>query len=160
MDKALIIRDADGGADMETCRALFLEYQCEIKTDLCFQGFDDELRTLPGTYARPLGRLFLAADGDAVAACVALRPLEPTDTCEMKRLFVRPPWRGSGLGRRLAEMIVDEARAIGYAVMRLDTLPQLTESQALYLSMGFREIPAYYDNPLEGVKYLELTLAP
>jgi GNAT superfamily N-acetyltransferase len=160
MNQALIIRDADGARDMETCRALFQEYQREIKTDLCFQGFEDELRTLPGTYARPMGRLFLAVDGDAVAACVALRPLEPAGACEMKRLFVRPPWRGSGLGRRLAEMIVDEARAIGYSVMRLDTLRQLTESQALYRSMGFHEIPAYYFNPLEGVKYLELALVP
>ncbi len=160
MDRFLIIRDAESAGDFETCRALFLEYEREIKTDLCFQGFEEELRTLPGKYDRPMGRLFLAVDGDAVAGCVALRPLEPTGTCEMKRLFVRPPWRGSGLGRRLAEMIVDEALTIGYSVMRLDTLPQLSESQALYQSMGFREIPAYYDNPLEGVKYLELALAP
>jgi GNAT superfamily N-acetyltransferase len=148
---------ACSAADMEHVRALFAEYQQWLNVDLCFQGFDDELRTLPGAYAPPRGRLLLARDGEAVAGTVGMWPLG-AEVVEMKRLFVRPPWRGRGLGRRLAKAIVDEAKAAGYARMRLDSLERLVAARALYESMGFVRIPAYYDNPLDGVLFMQLDL--
>jgi ribosomal protein S18 acetylase RimI-like enzyme len=150
---------ARGPDDMEEIRRLFREYQVWLDVDLCFQGFEDELAALPGKYAEPAGCLLLARDGDAVAACVGMWPLEE-GTCEMKRLYVRRAWRRRGLGRRLAEAIVAEGRARGYRRVRLDTLPQLVEAKKLYESMGFTEIPAYYRNPLDGVTYMELALDP
>lgn len=152
-----VIRAAAGAADMDICRALFIEYQEAIGTDLCFQGFEEELQTLPGAYAPPSGRLMLAVDGAAIAGSVALRPAGP-GICEMKRLYVRPPWRGSGLGRRLAETVIAEGRAIGYAAMRLDTLVDMAAARALYVDLGFTEIPPYYHNPLGGVTFMELAL--
>jgi putative acetyltransferase len=143
--------------DLESIRVLFRQYQQGLSVDLCFQDFEAELAGLPGKYAGPTGALLIAKDGDVACGCVAVRPMEGT-ICEMKRLFVRPDWRGRGLGRRLAEAILDQARSLGYGIMRLDTLEQLREAMCLYESMGFRRIPAYYDNPLASVAYWEFDL--
>jgi ribosomal protein S18 acetylase RimI-like enzyme len=142
---------------VEACRALFVEYQQALGVSLCFQGFDEELASLPGAYARPRGRLLLARVAGMPAACVALRPLGANDG-EMKRLYVRPQFRGMGLGRALAEIVIDEARAIGYASVKLDTLPQMREAQALYAGLGFRDVAPYNDNPVAGARFLSLAL--
>jgi ribosomal protein S18 acetylase RimI-like enzyme len=152
-----LIASATDPADIEAVRALFLEYAQSLGFSLCFQGFDRELTTLPGSYAPPRGRLLLARVGGDVAGCVGLRPLEG-ERCEMKRLYVRPACRGLGLGRRLAETAIAEARAIGYPVMVLDTIESMVAARRLYAGFGFREIPAYYHNPLDGVIYAELDL--
>jgi len=139
-------------------RELFLEYAQSLGFSLCFQNFDQELAGLPGDYAPPSGRLLLAEWEGQVAGCVALRRLED-GVCEMKRLYLRPGFRGKGLGRAVAEHLVAEARAIGYGRMRLDTVePVMKEAVAMYRRLGFREIPAYRKNPLEGALYMELTL--
>lgn len=138
-------------------RELFTEYARAIEVDLCFQGFDRELAELPGRYAPPAGRLLLAREGKRLAGCVALRQI-CDDTCEMKRLYVRPAFRQQGLGRRLAEKIVHFAREIGYERMRLDTLASMTAAIQLYESLGFQRIAPYYDNPLGGAVFLELKL--
>jgi putative acetyltransferase len=151
------IHTAQTPDDLGSIRVLFREYQQGLGVDLCFQDFETELAGLPGKYAGPTGVLLIAKDRDDACGCVAVRPMEGT-ICEMKRLFVRPDWRGRGLGRRLAEAILDRARSLSYTAMRLDTLDRLTEAMCLYESMGFRRIPAYYDNPLEGVAYWELDL--
>jgi GNAT superfamily N-acetyltransferase len=154
-----VVAEARGARDLADCRALFGEYQRGLGVDLCFQGFAAELAGLPGDYAPPRGRLLLARDGAQAVGCVALRPLEHRD-CEMKRLYVRPSHRGTGLGRALAERIVAEARAMGYECMKLDTLARLESAVALYQSMGFVETPRYNDNPVEGVRFLALDLVP
>ena len=151
------IAPAEGAAQMATLRGLFLEYQEWLGIDLCFQGFEEELASLPGQYAPPAGGLWLARVEGAVGGCVALRPLE-AGRCEMKRLWVRPAFRGHGLGRRLAETCLTAARAAGYRTICLDTLGNMAAAHALYADLGFREIPAYYDNPLEDVRYLSLDL--
>jgi ribosomal protein S18 acetylase RimI-like enzyme len=151
------IAPASGAADIATVRALFLEYADALGVSLCFQGFDEELATLPGAYAPPPGRLLLARRGAEVAGCVGLRPLDAARG-EMKRLYLRPQFRGHGMGRRLAEAVIAEARAIGYASLVLDSLASMRAARALYDSLGFREIPAYYDNPLPGVLYAGLDL--
>ena len=142
-------------ADMAAVRDLFVEYERSIDADLCFQDFDTELATLPGAYALPHGCLLLAWAGGDLAGVVGLRPLADGSggdrLCEMKRLYLRPSHRGGGAGRRLAEAIIAAARARGYARMRLDTLHDMTAARALYRSLGFADIPAYYDNPLPGV---------
>jgi len=159
---APVIRDAAGPADMETVRELFLEYQDAIGVDLCFQGFEEEIETLPGDYAPPRGRLLLAEENGETAAVVGMRPLDSdngkTSRSEMKRLYVRPPWRGTGLGRQLAVAVVDAAGEAGYGTICLDTLDFMAEARTLYRSLGFVEIPAYYDNPMNGVLYMELAL--
>ena len=156
---AASIAEARGERDIADCRALFEEYQRDLGVDLCFQGFAQELATLPGDYAPPRGRLLIARDAGEPVGCVALRPLGDAD-CEMKRMYVRPSHRGGGLGRALAERIVAEGRALGYRHMKLDTLPRLAAAVALYRSLGFVESARYNDNPVEGVRYFALELAP
>lgn len=144
-------------ASIEEARGLFREYQAELGVDLSFQDFAAELAGLPGAYASPAGRLLLARDESNVAGCVALRPLGE-GSCEMKRLFVRPEYRASGLGRTLVERLIAEARGIGYQRMLLDTLPSMQRAQRLYESLGFRDVEPYCINPVEGTRYLALDL--
>ncbi|HEX6111900.1 MAG TPA: GNAT family N-acetyltransferase [Geminicoccaceae bacterium] len=153
-----VLVEAQTPEDLAQVRRLFRAYADWLGVDLCFQGFERELAELPGAYAPPAGRLLIARIGGEVVGCVGLRPLEP-EVCEMKRLWVAPGFGGRGIGRALAERIVAAAREIGYQRMRLDTLPdRMPAAQHLYASLGFREIPAYYHNPLEGVVMLELVL--
>jgi putative acetyltransferase len=149
---------AQSPAQVEQARQLFLEYGNSLGFSLCFQSFDQELAKLPGSYAPPQGRLLLAELEGRLAGCIALHPLEP-QICEMKRLYLRPDFRGRGLGRVLAETIISEARSIGYRHMRLDTVePVMKDAVALYRKLGFREIAPYCPNPNPGVLYLELDL--
>ncbi len=144
--------------DIDAVRALFREYQRFLKVDLCFQGFAEELATLPGRYAPPQGRLLLAWGGEQAAGCVALRPLE-NGVCEMKRLFIRSAYRGQGLGLMLAQRIIHEAIAVGYPVMRLDTLDTLERAMRIYENLGFQRCAPYYANPLPGVVYWQRALS-
>jgi len=154
---AVRIDPAHGDGDLGEARALFREYADSLGIDLEFQGFEAELAGLPGEYVPPRGRLLIARDGDLVLGCAALRPLGP-DVCEAKRLYVRSEARGTGLGRRLTDALILEARAIGYGRLRLDTLPGMTQAIALYRSLGFHPIPAYRYNPVEGTLFLEKDL--
>jgi ribosomal protein S18 acetylase RimI-like enzyme len=140
-------------ADLDSIRMMLREYAAWLEVDLCFQNFEEELVALPGEYAPPRGRLLIAE----CAGCVALRAIDE-HICEMKRLYVRPEHRGSGLGRRLVEAIISEARQIGYRRMRLDTMPKMDRAQGLYASLGFCEIGAYRFNPEPGARFLELEL--
>ncbi len=153
------IREA-GSADIAAIRALFLEYARSLDFNLCFQSFDQEVAGLPGDYAPPSGRLLLAEIDGHPAGCVALHALRgTTDTCEMKRLYVRPEFRGHQLGLRLVNDVIAAARAIGYQRMRLDTVgPVMQHAVALYRRLGFREIPPYRENPQPGTLYMELEL--
>jgi len=152
------ITDARDG-DLDAVRDLFREYAAALGVDLGYQGFDRELAGLPGAYAPPAGRLLVARIGASFSGCVALRPLGG-GLCEMKRLYVRLSARGHGAGRALAGAVIEAARDAGYERMRLDTLPQMTEAQPLYESLGFREIEPYYDSPVAGTRFLELDLSP
>jgi ribosomal protein S18 acetylase RimI-like enzyme len=139
-------------------RELFLEYARSLSFSLCFQSFDNELAKLPGDYAPPEGRLLLASYENQAAGCVALHKLD-AEICEMKRLYVRPQFRGKGLGRALAERVITEARQIGYQSLRLDTVePMMRAAVAMYRKLGFREIPPYRQNPVDGALYMELQL--
>lgn len=152
------IVSAESPEQIALIRELFLEYANSLNFSLCFQSFDEELATLPGLYARPAGRLLLAMDGEQVAGCAALRPLEP-GICEMKRLYVRPAFRERGLGRSLSERIIAEARAIGYTALRLDTVgPVMQKAVALYRMLGFREVAPYGKHPIAGTLFMELEL--
>jgi len=143
---------------IETARELFREYQEWLGISLCFQNFDDEVANLPADYRMPNGRLLIAIKDGDVVGCIALRKLTD-DACEMKRLFLRPQFRGEGLGREMVQRIIDEAREIGYERMRLDTLPRwMDQAIALYEQFGFRDIPPYYDNPVAGARFMELIL--
>jgi len=171
----LSVRQADGGNDLLTARRLFEEYAESIGFDLGFQGFAAELASLPGDYTPPSGCLLLAFDSSAAvpttlpatlletlpaelaAGCVALRRLDP-GRCEMKRLYVRPAYRGRGAGRILAEAVIAAARARLYERMRLDTVPAMQAARALYADLGFRDIAPYRHNPIPGTAYMELDL--
>jgi len=153
-----VIVQAESPAQIAYARELFLEYAQSLGFSLCFQSFDQELAGLPGDYTPPDGRLLLAEFVGQLAGCVALHELE-SGICEMKRLYLRPAFRGKGLGRMLAERIIGEARAIGYLRMRLDTVePIMKNAVALYRQLGFREIAPYRSNPIAGAMYMELEL--
>ncbi len=156
-DDPIDIRPAVFPRDLDVVRALFVEYARSLDVDLAFQDFETELATLPGKYAAPAGRLLIARRGDDAVGCVAMRALGDAD-CEMKRLFVRPTVRGTGLGRRLAERICDEAREAGHARILLDTLPTMADAQRLYATLGFEPIAPYVFNPVVGTKFLAKTL--
>ena len=152
------IFQATTGEHIDAARTLFKEYETGLGISLCFQNFDQELKTLPGDYAPPDGRLLLAIENDQLAGCIAMRKLSD-GVCEMKRLFVRPAHRATGLGRFLAKSIIDEARKLGYTHMRLDTIPgKMDKAIALYESIGFVEIEPYRQNPVEGARFMELKL--
>jgi len=163
------IRRAESAEDIALTRALFVEYAQWLNVDLCFQGFDAELASLPGAYAAPQGRLLLAGAPGAAFGCIALRPLEHgCDSAsasepdprigEVKRLYVQPAHRGELWGHRLAEALIAEAWAIGYRELKLDTLGWMAPARALYADLGFRECAPYYDNPLPEVVYMSLQL--
>ena len=158
----IVIRQASSPADMESARALFLEYAAWLEIDLCFQGFTAEVANLPGAYAPPNGRLLLAAGPDGIIGCVALRPL-PGDVTgasgELKRLWVRPAGRGQRVGHHLSRAALGAARDIGYRHVKLDTLPQrMPAAVALYRTLGFTECAPYYDSPISGSLYMECVL--
>jgi ribosomal protein S18 acetylase RimI-like enzyme len=146
---------AHAGADYALARTLIEEYASTLGIDLCFQGFTAELEQLLAMYGPPRGCLLLAWQGEEPVGCVALRD-KGEEVCEMKRLYVRPAARGLGLGRRLVERAIEEARALSYRYMRLDTLASMEAARRLYHQMGFREIRAYYDNPVPNAVYMEL----
>ena len=145
--------------DLPTIIQLFRAYAASLPIDLGYQNFDGELASLPGKYAPPTGALLIARDANGEPlGCVAMRPLDEPGVGEMKRLYVAPAGRGRGLGRALAQAIIEAARAAGYREMRLDTLASMTQAQALYRALGFSEIGAYYDTPIENTVFMSLTL--
>ena len=151
---------ANTEAQFAAARELFVEYSERLGVDLCFQGFTLELAKLPSMYGAPSGTLILASTADGYIGCVGIRALDAGDVgdCEMKRLYVREAARGSGLGRRLVQQALSAARQMGYRRVLLDTLPQMAAARGLYASLGFRQIAAYYDNPIEGTTYMALSL--
>ncbi len=155
----IAIAEASGSAEIADARTLFREYARWLDFDLAYQGFDEELASLPGKYARPAGRLLLATTADPTAGVLALRPLAP-GIAEVKRLYVRPAFRGRQLGEALVLSVIAEARAIGYAALRLDTIgSKMHAAVALYRRHGFVDIPAYYESPIAGTVFMELRLA-
>ncbi len=153
-----MIIQAETTAQIEDARRLFREYEAWLDVDLCFQSFEEELKTLPGKYAVPTGRLLLAYINEKPAGCVALRKIDD-DICEMKRLFVRADFRGAGLGKKLIERLIEAGKIIGYKKMRLDTLPEkMPRAVALYREFGFQPIAAYYDNPHRETLFMEKSL--
>lgn len=153
----LKILKAETERELKQIRELFTEYADSLGFDLCFQNFDEELANLPGDYAPPKGCLLLAEYKGQTAGCIGLRKLSD-DICEMKRLYVRPQFRGLKIGRKLAEAVIAEARRIGYSRIRGDTIPSMQVAQALYASLGFKEIDHYRYNPIEGAVFIELSL--
>jgi ribosomal protein S18 acetylase RimI-like enzyme len=163
MDQApsIDVRAACTDAQLEDARVLFREYAERLDVDLCFQGFEAELADLPGDYAAPAGALLLATVDGALAGCGALRRLpdvDYVDACEMKRLYVRPAFRRFGLGRRLAQALIEHALRCGYSNLLLDTLDEMEAARGLYASLGFEDVPPYYYNPIPGARYLRLDL--
>ncbi len=162
MDKPqIILTESTDVQSIDTARDIFREYACSLGIDLCFQQFDEELACLPGQYKPPRGILQLAWVGGNVAGCCALRPLDGVDyvnAAEMKRLFVRPTHCGLGVGRLLAESTLDFARGVGYSTVFLDTLSDMETARALYVDLGFQEIPPYYHNPIAGAHCLKVDL--
>jgi putative acetyltransferase len=147
--------------ELDAVREIFREYALQLDVDLCFQQFDRELASLPGEYAPPRGALLLATVDGELAGCCGLRPLDNADypnAAEMKRLYVRKPFRGFGLGRKLTEAILDAARQAGYTSVLLDTLDDMEAARALYEDLGFEAIPPYYHNPIPGAHYLKVDL--
>ena len=156
--KGLKFAQSESAQQIARARELFLEYAQSLGFSLCFQNFDKELAALPGDYALPEGRLLLAEYENQLAGCVALHRLGP-EVCEMKRLYLRPQFRGKGLGCSLAERIIVEARQAGYRFMRLDTVePVMKDAVAMYRKLGFREVAPYRPNPIAGAMYMELEL--
>ncbi len=146
-------------ADLAAIKELFRAYASSLNVDLAYQDFESELTGLPGKYASPSGALLIARDARGRSlGCVALRAMETSGCCEMKRLYVAPHGRGLGLGRRLVEALIEEARRLGYQEMRLDTLPSMADAQALYRKLGFEETAPYYDTPVHGTVFLRLHL--
>ena len=156
MDDPPLVRHADA-ADLDEVRALLREYEASLPFTLGFQGFERELASLPGDYAPPGGELLVAEVAGVLAGCVALRDLGE-GTCELKRLFVRPRFRGARVGLLLTEAMLARARARGYARMRLDTTPGMEAAQSLYARLGFRDVPSYTANPVTGARFMELEL--
>jgi len=157
----ILLRSPEEPADLDAARELFREYAQALGVDLCFQGFESELAGLPGAYDAPNGALLLAWCDGALAGCGAMRPLPEADwpnACEMKRLYVRRPFRRFGLGRQLAEALIDRAREAGYSHMLLDTLDDMEAARELYASLGFEETEPYYFNPIPGAHYLRVAL--
>jgi ribosomal protein S18 acetylase RimI-like enzyme len=151
------ISNAETDDEITHARRLFEEYAASLGFDLAFQNFAEEVASLPGDYTPPHGRLLLAKAEDEYAGCVALRQISPR-ICEMKRLYVRAQFRGKGIGRALATSVIDEAKSLGYTIMRLDTISSMSEAISLYRSLGFHAIPPYRFNPIEGAEYFELGL--
>lgn len=162
LDKPSIsLRPPSSPAEWDAVRDIFREYASTLGVDLCFQDFESELAQLPGDYAEPRGALLIAEVEGALAGCCALRPLDNADypnASEMKRLYVRKAFRGFGLGRELAEAMLDRARQAGYACVLLDTLDDMESARALYTDLGFEEIPPYYHNPIPGAHYLKVDI--
>lgn len=157
----ILVVSATTPRDLEAVRVLFQEYARSLDVDLAFQNFATELATLPADYAPPRGSLLLATVAGELAGCCALRPLDTVDyanACEMKRLYVRPAYRGLGLGRRLVEGVMDAAHQAGFACVLLDTLSDMEAARALYDDLGFEEIPPYYFSPIAGAHYLKTEL--
>ena len=138
-------------------KSLFKEYAASLNFDLCFQDFDRELEEFPVQYSPPDGSLFLAVENNIAVGCIGIRRLEDR-VCEMKRLYVKPCFRGTGAGRMLAEKSIEAARSLNYKLMRLDTLPSMTNANRLYVSLGFKRIEPYRYNPIKGAVYMELDL--
>jgi putative acetyltransferase len=159
MSDAVELVYVESGPQLEEIRAIFLEYARSLDFNLCFQSFDEELDALPGRYAPPQGRLILCRVNGAAAGCIAVKPLHTDGLCEMKRLFVRPEFRGKGIGLKLALRIIEDAKKIGYRAMRLDTVAgRMDAAIAMYRGLGFKEIPPYYDNPVPNAAFFELKL--
>lgn len=154
----LSIFQAETPEHFAAAREMMREYETALGISLCFQNFEEELRSLPGKYAPPAGRLLLAVDGDP-GGLIALRPVEEPAVCEMKRLYVRPAFRGKALGRALVDELIAQARKIGYKRMRLDTMQgKMDHAIELYRTLGFREIPPYYASPVKETLFLEMEL--
>jgi ribosomal protein S18 acetylase RimI-like enzyme len=152
------VLEAKSKVSIRDAESLFLEYASSLTFDLSFQHFEEEMRTFPLQYSSPTGCLLLAYEGEKAVGCVGLRKLDER-VCEMKRLYVRPEFQGHGIGRALALRIIEEGRRLGYACMRLDTVPSMHAAIAMYRKLGFKQIPQYRDNPVPGALFFELQLS-
>jgi putative acetyltransferase len=156
--QTIIIDKPHNAAETDAVKALFLEYAQSLGFSLCFQGFDEEMATFPAKYSPPQGGLLLAKVDGEIAGAVGVWQQSP-GICEMKRLYVKPGFRGLDLGRKLAQAVVEEGRRLGYRAMRLDTLKTMQAARKLYATMGFAEVPPYYHNPMADAVYMELPLS-